>query len=93
MTDGLWFRPPANGLGRTPIGWQGWLVTGLGAAAAAAMTILVLARLWPSPGWGPPLHPALQTLQRRTPRPRAIDGSTAPGRQGRVRRRPAPGIS
>jgi hypothetical protein len=39
MTDRPWFRKRANGFGWTPVTWEGWLVTVLGAAVVAAVDI------------------------------------------------------
>jgi hypothetical protein len=40
-----WFRARANGLGWTPITWQGWLVTLLSAAVVVAANLALLARV------------------------------------------------
>ncbi|HEY5105256.1 MAG TPA: hypothetical protein VII73_00645 [Caulobacteraceae bacterium] len=45
MSRPPWFRTRASGLGWTPITWQGWLVTVLGAAAFVAADLLVMGRL------------------------------------------------
>jgi hypothetical protein len=45
MTDRPWFRARANGLGWTPVTWEGWLVTMLSAAVAVAANIAVVAHL------------------------------------------------
>jgi hypothetical protein len=43
MSRPPWFRARSNGLGWTPITWQGWLVTVLGAVAFIAADLAILA--------------------------------------------------
>lgn len=45
MSQGPWFRPKRNGLGWTPITWEGWLVTVLGAAVFVAADLALIHRL------------------------------------------------
>jgi hypothetical protein len=56
MSDRPWFRARESGLGWTPVTWEGWLVTVLGAAAVIAANLIALGRLGvPHRLAGPPL--------------------------------------
>jgi len=43
MSRPPWFRARASGLGWTPVTWQGWLVTILGATAFVAADLAAVA--------------------------------------------------
>ncbi|HEY2659979.1 MAG TPA: hypothetical protein VGI79_09680 [Caulobacteraceae bacterium] len=43
MSEGPWFRVRANGLGWTPITWEGWLVTLIGALVFVAADLAIVA--------------------------------------------------
>jgi hypothetical protein len=45
VSNGPWFRVKRSGLGWTPITWEGWLVTVLGAAAFIAADLALVFRL------------------------------------------------
>jgi hypothetical protein len=45
MAQGPWFRPKGNGLGWTPITWQGWLVTILSCLVAVGLNLVLVLRL------------------------------------------------
>jgi len=45
MAQGPWFRPKRNGLGWTPITWQGWLVTILSCLVVVGLNLVLVLRL------------------------------------------------
>lgn len=45
MDDRPWFRTRANGLGWTPITWQGWLVTLLSMVVVVAANLIFILHL------------------------------------------------
>jgi hypothetical protein len=47
MSDRPWFRPKRDGLGWTPVTWEGWLVTLASVAAVILINVLLLTHLGP----------------------------------------------
>jgi hypothetical protein len=45
MAQGPWFRPKRNGLGWTPITWQGWLVTIVSCLVVVGLNLVLVLRL------------------------------------------------
>jgi len=45
MSERPWFRARSSGLGWTPVTWEGWLVTFLGAAAFIAADLALMAHV------------------------------------------------
>lgn len=47
MSERPWFRPKSNGLGWTPVTWEGWLVTLASMAIFMAINLFFVASLAP----------------------------------------------